>query len=79
MNEIKLGAVQEKFADIIWELEPVPSGQLVKVCAERLNWKKPTTYTVLRTLCEKGIFQELHRYLSYEQGGVSHQMQRAVR
>ena len=57
MNEIKLGAVQERFADIIWELEPVPSGELVKVCAERLNWKKPTTYTVLRALCEKGIFR----------------------
>lgn len=57
MKEMELGEVQEKFAEIIWELEPVPSGELVKVCQERLNWKKPTTYTVLRTLCEKGLFE----------------------
>ncbi len=57
MNEIRLGVVEEQFADIIWELEPIPSGELVKVCLERLNWKKSTTYTVLRKLCERGIFK----------------------
>lgn len=57
MKEIELGEVQEKFAEIIWELEPISSGELVRVCQERLNWKKPTTYTVLRTLCEKGLFE----------------------
>ncbi len=57
MNEIELGAVQLKFADIVWEREPVSSGELVKVCERELNWKKPTTYTVLRRLCEKGILK----------------------
>ena len=57
MNEIELGAVQLKFADIVWEREPVSSGELVKVCERELNWKKPTTYTVLRKLCEKGILK----------------------
>ena len=57
MNEIELGAVQLKFDDIVWEREPVSSGELVKVCEKELNWKKPTTYTVLRRLCEKGILK----------------------
>ena len=56
MEEIRLGAVEEKFADLIWQYEPIPSGELVKLCAEELNWKKSTTYTVLRKLCDRGIF-----------------------
>lgn len=54
---MKLGVIESRFADIIWENEPLASGQLVKLCAEKLEWKKPTTYTVLRRLCERGIFQ----------------------
>lgn len=57
MDEMKLGAVESRFADIIWENEPLPSGELVKLCEEELHWKKPTTYTVLRKLCERGIFR----------------------
>ena len=57
MAQIELGEVQEAFANIVWESEPVGSGELVKICEKRLNWKKPTTYTVLRKLCEKGLFQ----------------------
>ena len=57
MKEIELGAVQERFADIVWANEPIGSGELVKICEKELNWKKPTTYTVLRKLCEKGILQ----------------------
>jgi predicted transcriptional regulator len=55
--EIELGEIQEQFAEIIWENEPVASGELVKIAQERLGWKKSTTYTVLRKLCEKGLFQ----------------------
>ena len=55
--DIELGEVQAAFADIIWAHEPVNSGDLVKICEKELNWKKPTTYTVLRKLCEKGLFQ----------------------
>ena len=57
MGDIELGAVQERFADIVWKHEPVGSGELVKICEKELNWKKPTTYTVLRKLCEKGLLQ----------------------
>lgn len=56
MIDIELGEVQARFADIIWEREPVASGDLVKICQKELQWKKSTTYTVLRTLCEKGLF-----------------------
>lgn len=59
MDELKLGVVESKFADIIWANEPLPSGELVKRCEAELHWKKPTTYTVLRKLCERGIFQNV--------------------
>lgn len=57
MDEIRLGAVESRFADIIWENEPLSSGELVKLCENELTWKKSTTYTVLKKLCERGIFQ----------------------
>ena len=56
---VELGVIQERFADIVWANEPVNSGDLVKLCKEELNWKKSTTYTVLRKLCEKGLFQNV--------------------
>lgn len=52
-----LGAVETRFAEIIWANEPLQSGALVKLCEKELHWKKPTTYTVLRKLCEKGLFR----------------------
>lgn len=48
---------ENELAQIIWEQEPLPSGKLVGLAAERLGWKKSTTYTVLRKICENGIFQ----------------------
>lgn len=57
MDDLKLGYVEAQFADLIWSHEPIPSGELVKLCEEALNWKKPTTYTVLRRLCARGIFR----------------------
>lgn len=57
MEDRKLGIVESRFADIIWAHEPLPSGELVKLCEAELNWKKPTTYTVLRKLCERGMFR----------------------
>ncbi|MBP3339838.1 MAG: BlaI/MecI/CopY family transcriptional regulator [Lachnospiraceae bacterium] len=56
-QEIKLGVVESQFADIIWENEPLSSTYLVKLCNEKLEWKKSTTYTVLRKLCDRGIFR----------------------
>ena len=56
MSAINLGEMESRFAEIIWENPDIPSGELVKLCAEQLDWKKSTTYTMLRRLCEKGIF-----------------------
>lgn len=57
MNEIKLGMVEARFADIVWENEPLTTKELVAVCEKELNWKRTTTYTVLKKLCERGIFK----------------------
>lgn len=57
MEELKLGTVETQFAAIIWENEPMPSRRLVELCEEQLQWKKSTTYTVLKKLCERGIFK----------------------
>jgi predicted transcriptional regulator len=57
MQKIELGEVQERFANLIWEYEPVKSMDLVKICKERFEWNKSTTFTVLRKLCEKGLFK----------------------
>ena len=62
MSELRMGAMESRFADMIWENEPVPSPELVKLAERELNWKKSTTYTVLKRLCERGIFQN--------QGGI---------
>ena len=57
MTDFELGAIQERFADIVWAHEPIASGDLAKICEKELGWKRPTTYTVLRKLCEKGLLQ----------------------
>ena len=57
MSELRMGAIESRFADIIWQNEPVTSPELVTLAAKELDWKKSTTYTVLKRLCERGIFQ----------------------
>lgn len=57
MGDLKLGAVETRFAELIWANAPLTTNQLVKLCAEKLEWKRTTTYTVLKKLCEKGIFK----------------------
>jgi predicted transcriptional regulator len=64
MREYKLTESEEKFADIIWRNEPIGSGDLVKLCEKEMNWKKSTTYTVLKKLCEKDIFQNENAVVS---------------
>lgn len=56
----KLGFVETRFAEIIWQNAPLGSGELVELCAQELNWKKSTTYTVLKKLCERGLFRNEH-------------------
>ncbi|MGM9661440.1 MAG: BlaI/MecI/CopY family transcriptional regulator [Faecousia sp.] len=60
MDDLRLGVVETRFAELVWENEPVGSGELVKLCAKELEWKKSTTYTVLKKLCDKGIFQNVN-------------------
>ena len=57
MIDIKLGPIEARFAEIIWTNEPVTTNQLTKLCLEQLEWKRTTTYTVLKRLCEKGLFK----------------------
>ena len=56
MEQNRLGTVEARFADLIWANAPLTSGTLVKLCEQELNWKKSTTYTVLKKLCERGLF-----------------------
>lgn len=57
MEELKLGMVEARFADIVWQNEPMTTRELVALCENELEWKRTTTYTVLKKLCEKGIFK----------------------
>ncbi len=64
MGELHIGSGEAKFAEIIWEREPISSTELAKVSEERLGWKKSTSFTVLKRLIEKGIFQNDHGTVS---------------
>ncbi len=57
MEELKLYDAEYRLLEIVWELEPLTSTELYKACLPRLGWKKSTTYTVLRKLCERGILK----------------------
>jgi BlaI family penicillinase repressor len=59
MEKYKLFDAEYKFVSIIWDNEPINSTELVKLCADKLGWKKSTTYTVLKKLCERGILQNV--------------------
>ena len=64
MKYYKLAETEEKFAELIWQNDPIGSGDLVKLSEKEMNWKKSTTYTVLKKLCEKGIFQNENAVVS---------------
>lgn len=55
--ELHLGAAERRFAEIVWANAPVTTRQLVALCADALDWKRTTTYTVLKRLCERGLFE----------------------
>lgn len=55
MEPLKLCESDYRFMTVIWDHEPVQSGKLVELCSQRLGWKKPTTYTTLKKLCERGF------------------------
>ena len=56
MSEIQLGVIESRFADMIWEKQPITSTELVKLAEQEFNWKRTTTHTVIKRLCEKGLF-----------------------
>lgn len=56
MEPYKLGEMEQRFADMIWERAPIASGALAKLCEEAFGWKRTTSYTMLKRLCERGIF-----------------------
>lgn len=64
MTEYRLGAVEARFADLIWEHEPLTTNELVKLCERELNWKRTTTYTVLKKLGGHGFFQRKERVVT---------------
>lgn len=57
MSDMRMGPAETQFAEIIWANEPIASGILSRKAEEALNWKKTTSFTVLKRLCERGIFQ----------------------
>lgn len=56
MEQYKLGEMEQKFAELIWENAPISSGELVKMCEETFAWKRTTTYTMLKRLCDRDMF-----------------------
>ena len=61
MIEYKLGEIESRFADIIWKHEPLSSGKLAKLAEAELGWKESTSYTILKRLCQRGLFQNEKR------------------
>jgi BlaI family penicillinase repressor len=57
MDPYKLGEMEQRFAELIWNHEPISSRTLTELCAEAFDWKRTTTYTMLRRLCDRGLFQ----------------------
>ena len=57
MADWKLGPIETRFAEIIWENAPLTTAQLIAICAKELGWKRTTTYTVLKRLCDRELFQ----------------------
>ena len=66
MEDLRLGVVEARFADIVWANAPLSTRELIKLCEKELNWKRTTTYTVLQKLCERGIFRMENSTVSVE-------------
>lgn len=64
MDQFELCESEYRFAAIVWDNEPLGSGELVKLCSEKLGWKKSTTYTVLKKLCERNILKNENSMVS---------------
>lgn len=60
LDTYKLGEMEEKFAQLIWEHAPIASGELTKLCENEFGWKRTTTYTMLKRLCQRNLFENDH-------------------
>lgn len=69
MSDLTMGLIETRFAELVWAREPITTGELTTLCAKELGWKRSTMYTVLRRLCDKGIF-------TLEEGTVRSRMSR---
>lgn len=57
MSDLTMGAVESRFARLIWDNEPITAAELARLADAELKWKKTTAYTALKRLCDKGIFR----------------------
>lgn len=57
MADLHMGLLESRFAEIVWEEEPVTTSKLVKLAEETFGWKRTTTHTVIKRLCQKGLFE----------------------
>ena len=62
--DMRLGAVEARFADIVWSNAPMTTKKLVELCEKELNWKRTTTYTVLKKFCNRGILNMEKRQIT---------------
>lgn len=60
METYKLGEMEERFAELIWKYAPISSGELTKLAEDAFGWKRTTTYTMLKRLCQRNIFENDH-------------------
>ena len=58
MSDLRMGTAEARFADIIWEKEPITSGELAQIGLKEFNWKRTTSHTVLNRLCDRGLFKK---------------------
>lgn len=63
-KDLKLGTVESRFAAIIWQNEPLTTAELIRLCSSELGWKRTTTYTVLKRLSDRGLFQNANGTVS---------------
>ena len=59
MSDFRMGAGELRFAELIWSNEPITSGALAKLALSEIGWKKTTAFTVLKRLCDRGLFQNV--------------------
>ena len=60
MEPYKLGEMEQRLAELIWEHVPLASGELTRLCETAFGWKRTTTYTMLKRLCQRGLFENDH-------------------